>query len=609
MKNKHAKVFVVFLGAALLLSPLVMLISCKQLHKTPAAPPPDLTNPPSENPGQGNPNPPNPSNPTPNTKYKVTVTKPANGTIEVVPALPADGMVDKGSELTFTLSANAGYKVKALTIGDATYSDVTDNTITKKVKIEKETAVSAVVEEEANPTPETGIFTDTQGNKVTIESVEDYYGEVTGYRLTGDIYIEEINSEAFKAKLDTLNGKELYTDSLNINCFTNQNSTLTPKEITPEVLTGVLTIGEERKFSAFKLNNKTADNSPIEIPFKSDATNYFDITNLAQFSFSENFKITNNSKIFLRAERTVDPDPSKTEDHTEYAKTTELLSLINNPKLKHKITVGKVQLRGNVKDLLPLLVGSNKIKEVDGGITFGGAFKTPCTGENWTGYNGIINNNGNPNNTSKSVLPADQFLELKKRSGEKQAYVRNAIITGLDSRSLSPEQLADAQFDHDILSNIHFKNCDFSKIKMNFVVGDGDWKFEDSVLPYSMGNSGIGKLTLKNVTFPKEEFYKTGTFEDIPYITPEIGTLTIYGEIKDSPLKDLTQEQIEKLKNDPRRPTEMPGRYRGSQEIYDRLKYIYRGESHTKEFVNLQGSIQKPQATSLALLGNSKAHG
>ena len=526
-----------------------------------------------------------------------------------MPALPSDGMVDKGSELTFRLSANAGYKVKALTIGDATYSDVPDNTITKKVKIEKETAVSAVVEAEATPTPDTGIFTDTQGNKVTIAPLEDYYGEITGYRLTGDIYIEEINSAAFKAKLDTLNGKDLYTDSLNINCFTNQNSTLTAKEITPEVLTGVLTIGKEKKFSAPKLNNKTADNSPIEIPFKSDATDYFDITDLAQFSFSENFKLTNDSKIFLRAERTA-PDPSKTEDHTEYAKTTELLSLINNPKIKHKITVGKVQLRGNVKDLLPLLIGPNKIKEVDGGITFGGAFKTPCTGENWTGYNGIINNNGNPNNTSKSVLPADQFLELKKRSGEKQAYVRNAIITDLNSKNLSPEQLTDAQFDHDILSNIHFKNCDFSKIKMNFVVGDGDWEFEDTILPYSMGNSGIGRLTLKNVTFPKEEFKNMGRkIEYLPYFAPEIGTLTIYGEIKDSPLKDLTQEQIEKLKNDKYRPFEMPGLYKGPQETYDRLKYIYRGESNTKEFVNLHGSIQKPQDTFLALLGNGKAHG
>ena len=49
MKNKHAKVFVVFLGAALLLSPLVMLISCKQLHKTPAAPPPRLDEMPPRN--------------------------------------------------------------------------------------------------------------------------------------------------------------------------------------------------------------------------------------------------------------------------------------------------------------------------------------------------------------------------------------------------------------------------------------------------------------------------------------------------------------------------------------------------------------------------------
>ena len=107
-----------------------------------------------------------------------------------------------------------------------------------------------------------------------------------------------------------------------------------------------------------------------------------------------------------------------------------------------------------------------------------------------------------------------------------------------------------------------------------------------------------------------KEFYKIGTFEDLPYATPIIGEdLTIYGEVKNSPLKDLTQEQIEKLKNDPQRPREMPSIYKGSQEIYDRLKYIYRGESHTKEFGNLQGSIQKPQDTFLALLGNSTVHG
>ena len=53
----------------------------------------------------------------------------------------------------------------------------------------------------------------------------------------------------------------------------------------------------------------------------------------------------------------------------------------------------------------------------------------------------------------------------------------------------------------------------------------------------------------------------------------------------------------------------MPSRYKGSQETYNRLKYIYRGESHTKEFGNLQGSIQKPQDTFLALLGKNNSRG
>ena len=38
MKPERAKVSVVFLGAALLLSPLIMLISCNQLHKAPPPP-------------------------------------------------------------------------------------------------------------------------------------------------------------------------------------------------------------------------------------------------------------------------------------------------------------------------------------------------------------------------------------------------------------------------------------------------------------------------------------------------------------------------------------------------------------------------------------------
>ena len=602
MKNKHAKVSVVFLGAALLLSPLVMLISCKQLHKTPA--PPDLTNPPSENPGQGNPNPPNPNPPpTPNTKYKVTITQPANGTIEVVPALPADGMVDKGSALTFTLSANTGYKVKALTIGDATYSDVTDNTITQKVKIEKETAVSAVVEAETNPTPETGIFTDTQGNKVTIAPVEDYYGEITGYRLTGDIYIEEINSEAFKTKLNTLNGKELYTDSLNINCFTNQNSTLTTKEITPTLLTDVLTIGEERKFSAFRLNNQTS-NGPIDIKFDSTVEKSFDIKDLNKFSFSSNFKLDSDSNVIVGSNETEKTDPSG-HDITPYPKVHELLKLLNNETLKDYITVKDVYITGNVKNLLPKLIGPNKIKETDGGIKFLNVNEFTCPGPNVTEYDGGKNN--------KTSLPVEQLIEFHKRTDEvydslveqnaKSVRLLNLVLENVNTKEMNEKQLKFLHFKGDFFSgNIVFKDSNLSKIDMKGVHGGtANITFEKTVLPRTM-KSFIANITLKNVTFPKEEFNKIGTFEDLPYIAPHVGILTIYGEIKDSPLKDLTQEQLKKLKEDEYIPNKMPNQYKGPQEIYERLKYIYRGESHTKEFVNLQGSIQKQQSQLLALL-------
>ena len=582
------------------------------------------TNPAPKNPGQGNSNPPgpgtpehensapNPSNPTPTAKYKVTVTQPANGAIEVTPALPADGMVNTATELTFTLSAHTNYKVKTLTINGTTYSAVTDNTITQKVKIEKNTAVSATLETASNPTPDAGTFTDTQGNNVTIEPVKAYGGEITGYRLAGDIYIEELNSEAFKAKLNTLNGKELYTDSLNINCFTSQNSTITAKEITPKLLTGVLTIGKEKNFSAFKLNNKATDTDPINIPFESTIEKPFDISDLAKFSFSKDFKLATGSKIILGSTATKKTSPGGY-DITSYPKIHELLKLLNNKKLKNDISVKDVYVTGNVKDLLPLLVeGPNKIKEVDGGIKFLNHVEVICPGPNVTKYDG-----GKDNNTP---LPLEQFIEFSKRTNEhhdsvidKQTRpldIDNLILKDINTTTINEEQLQFLHFNGNLTGGkIIFKDSNLSKMEYRGTTGPSNVIFENTTLPYTMQSSSIERLTLKNVTFPQEEFYKTGTFEDLPYAAPGIGTLTIHGEVKNSPLKDLTQEQIEKLKKDTQKPREMPRVYKGSQEIYDRLKYIYRGESHTKEFINLQGSIQKPQDTFLALLGNSKAHG
>ena len=598
MKNKHAKVFVVFLGAALLLSPLVMLISCKQLHKTPAAPPPDLTNPPSENPGQGNPNPPNPSNPTPNTKYKVTVTKPANGTIEVVPALPADGMVDKGSELTFTLSANAGYKVKALTIGDATYSDVTDNTITQKVKIEKETAVSAVVEEEANPTPETGIFTDTQGNKVTIEPVEDYYREVTGYRLTGDIYIEEINSEAFKAKLDTLNGKELYTDSLNINCFTNQNSTITAKEITPEVLTGVLTIGKEKKFSAFKLNNQTS-NGPIDIKFDSTVEKSFDIKDLNKFSFSSNFKLDSLSNVIVGSNETEKTDPSG-HDITPYPKVNDLLTLLRNETLKDYIIVKDVYITGNVKDLLPKLIGPNKIKETNGGVKFLNTMDFTCPGPNVTKYRG----DGNA-----AIL--EELLEFRKRTDTKLdsvlgEYVRattieNLILENIDTTQMDEEKLELLHFKGNLGGeNIIFKNCNLSRMQYRDTAGPVDLTFENTTLPTDMIFSGVDNLTLKNTKL--SEKLKEIDLDSIPHRLPRINNSLKIFNLK---LFDKwTPEEISQLTNEYKKHP--PEKYIGPKKVWDKLKLFYLNEATETQFTNadLTGAIQKQQSQLLALLQN-----
>ena len=509
-------------------------------------------------------------------------------------------MVDKGSELTFTLSANAGYKVKALTIGDATYSDVTDNTITKKVKIEKETAISATLEAEANPTPNGGTFTDTQGNKVTIAHVEHYYGERIGYRLTGDIYIEEINSEAFKAKLDTLNGKELYTDSLNINCFKSNpaqtgTGTYISKEITPEILKGVLELKKARKFSTLKLNNKTS-NGPIDINFKSDKSDYFAISDLTKFSFSEGFKLQENSNIFLNEKP--DLNMPGTEDHTEYPKVKELLRLINEPIFKNKITVGNVQVAGNVKDLLPYLVpGPNKIKEEDGGIIFGNANIIPCEGELWTGFNGWISES-----QKESVLKIDELRELCKRTKGHSVYIRNAIIENLNSKDSN--QIRDIIFLDSKLANVNFKNSDLSNLEIGAQV-QNNLEFENTTLPTNMGNSIVDTLILKNAKLPEE--LKETDPEDLPYRLPNINdNLKIFNLELLNKWTEADLSKLDKVKLPPKK-------YVGPENIWNKFKHLYRDEGTKTHFTNEDltdtpledinfSSIQKQQSQLLALL-------
>ena len=514
-------------------------------------------------------------------------------------------MVDKGSEFTFTLSANTSYKVKELIIDGTTYSDISGNSITKKVKIEQETVVSAVVEAESNPTPDAGTFTDTQGNNVTIEPVKAYGGEITGYRLTGDIYIEELNSEAFKAKLDTLNGKDLYTDSLNINCFTNQNSTITAKEITPELLTGVLIIGKEKKFSAFRLNNQTS-NGPIDIKFNSSKEDFFDIKDLNKFSFSSNFKLDSDSKVIVGSNETKKTDPSG-HDITPYPKVDDLLTLLRNEKLKDYITVKDVYITGNVKNLLPKLIGPNKIKETNGGVKFLHVCEFMCPGPNVTEYDGGENNN--------TPILLKELLEFRKRTDEgydpvidenvRSVRIQNLILENIDTRDMNEDDLKLLHFKGDnVAGNIMFKGGNLSKMQYKGTTGPVDLTFDNTTLPTNMEHSNVNNLILKNVTFPKEEFINNFTFARLPYKLPIIqSSLEIYGEIKDSILKDATPEQLESLvpqKN-------MPEKYKGSEEIYNRLKKIFRGEAKTingNSNPNYHGSIQKQQSQLLALLQN-----
>lgn len=85
-----------------------------------------------------------------------------------------------------------------------------------------------------------------------------------------------------------------------------------------------------------------------------------------------------------------------------------MLKLLKNEKLKDYVTVGSVYITDNVKDLLPLLVGPNKIKEIHGGVKFLNVNEFVCPGPNVAEYDGGKNNN--------KPLPTEQLLEFRKRT-------------------------------------------------------------------------------------------------------------------------------------------------------------------------------------------------
>ncbi|MGP1415959.1 MAG: InlB B-repeat-containing protein [Treponema sp.] len=94
------------------------------------------------------------STPTP-AKYTVTLNQTANGNVTASPAIPKDKQVDKDTIITFTATANAGYKIGKWTVtGSALEANTgADGSSTAKVKITADTTVSVSFESNSTPTP------------------------------------------------------------------------------------------------------------------------------------------------------------------------------------------------------------------------------------------------------------------------------------------------------------------------------------------------------------------------------------------------------------------------------------------------------------------------
>ena len=104
-------------------------------------------------------------------KYKVTLEKTEGGTVTVSPALPKDGMVDKGTDLTFTAKADAGYAVGKWTVtsSETLKAGGNEGSETATVKVNANTTVNVTFKQQAvtpppPPTPpsgDVGSFEDT----------------------------------------------------------------------------------------------------------------------------------------------------------------------------------------------------------------------------------------------------------------------------------------------------------------------------------------------------------------------------------------------------------------------------------------------------------------
>ena len=441
--------------------------------------------------------------------------------------------------------------------------------------------------------------------------------------ITGNISLQDImdSNESNKgiAKYIANNLKEktepdFDSANLKINTF-NKKPKENSKNIEWEYISTPITpkFLKETKLNALNkavLNFKDGDVN-VPVAFKSSLTDYFDVNEFykevtnGKLNILKDTNITvknnkpNSIQILLRdlQEKNLN---SSGHTYTPYIDSADLLTLIKNEKLKNALVIGDMYVKGNVKNLLPLLIGSNKIEEVNNGIKFLNVNEFKCPGPNVTEYNGG-NNNTEP-------LPVDQLLEFRRRTDEKwdsvlekhtrSTRIQNLVLNNIDTTTMSQENLELLNFEgNSVGGNITFKNSNLSKMRYEGTTGPVDLTFDNTILPMDMLESGVNTLILKNAKLPEE--LKETDPEDLPYRLPNINNnLKIFNLELLNKWTEADLSTLDKVKH-------APEKYVGPKNVWDKLKHLYRETEQTEtQFTNedLTGSIQKQQSQLLALL-------
>ena len=202
--------------------------------------------------------------PTP-TKYTVTLNQTANGTVTASPAIPDDKLMPKDTEITFTATANAGYKIGKWTVTGSALEAGTgaEGSSTAKVKITANTTVSVSFE----AIPKHAITFSVEGANGTLKAKSDGVPETS----TGPINVEEDKTVTFTAEPSTnYRVKEWKVgDTVVTGNKTNTYTHTVKKAVTVKVSFeripegAILTLATDKNIVA--VIAKTEDNSPITV--------------------------------------------------------------------------------------------------------------------------------------------------------------------------------------------------------------------------------------------------------------------------------------------------------------------------------------------------------